>query len=82
MTRMEDVENRLGEIEDADAGGDNWADSTVGAQFGPGPRRACRERPLETLLINGPMGQLTKPEANLFDDKLANQHGFSFDGQK
>ena len=28
------------------------------------------------------MGQLTKPEANLFDDKLANQHGFSFDGQK
>ena len=28
------------------------------------------------------MGQLTKPDANLFDDKLTNQLGFCFDGQK
>ena len=27
------------------------------------------------------MSQLTRPEANLFDDKLTNQHGFSFNGQ-
>ena len=67
MTRMEDVENRLDDLEDADAGGDNWADSTVGAQFGPGPRRARRERPQETPFIDGPMGQRTKPAANLFD---------------
>ena len=82
MVQMEAVGSRLDDLEDADAGRDDWADSTVGAQFVPGPRRARRERPLETPLINGPMGQLTKPDANLFDDKLTNQPGFCFVGQK
>ena len=53
MVQMEAVESRLDDLEDAGAGEDNWADSTVGAQFGLGPRRARRERPLETPLING-----------------------------
>ena len=76
MVQMEVVEGRLDDLEDADAGGGDWADSTIGAQFGFGPRRTRRERPAETPTVNGPMGLLTKPDANLLDDKLANQLGF------
>ena len=82
MAQMEVVEGRLDDLEDVNDGGNDWADSTVGAQFGPGPRRHRRERPAETPIVNGPMGLLTKPDANLFDDKLANQAGFCFDGHK
>ena len=84
MSQMEAVEDRLDELENADGDRDEWADSTIGAQFSSGTRRARRERPVETPFIDGPLGQLIKPEVNLFDDKLATQagSGFRFDGQK
>ena len=82
LGQMEAVEGRLDDLENADDNRDEWADSTVGAQFGSGMRRARRERPVETPLIDGPLGQLIKPEVNLFDDKLTNQLAFCFDGQK
>ena len=82
VVQMEAVESRLDDLEGDEEGVGDWADSTVGAQFGPGQRRARRGRPAETPTINGPMGLLTKPETNLFDDKLANQPGFGFDGHK
>ena len=62
VVQMEAVESRLDDLEGDEEGVGDWADSTVGAQFGPGQRRARRGRPAETPTINGPMGLLTKPE--------------------
>ena len=68
-------------MEDAD-GGEASNDSTIGAHVSANTRRRVgRARAQETLLISGLMGQLTRPYASLFDDKLANQL-YSFDGQK
>ena len=83
LTRKVDGFNdRVDKLEDEDAGS-GYGDATIGAHFGTEPRRRTRrERPIELPLIVGSMGQLTKPEASLFDDKLANQASFGFDGQK
>ena len=80
--KVESLNGRVGKLEDEDAD-DGYDDATIGAHFGAeSRRRARREKPIELPLIVGSMGQLTKPEASLFDDKLANQAGFGFDGQK
>ena len=66
--KLKDLEGRM---EDMD-GGDTSNDSTIGAHFSANPRhRAGRARVQETPLIRGPKGQLTRPDATLFDDKLA-----------
>ena len=54
----------------------------MGRLYSRSPVRLWPKRPIETPTINGPMGLLTKPDANLFDDKLANQVGLCFDGHK
>ncbi len=60
---------------------DPWTDYTVGAQFGPGGAQP-RDKAEILPLVLGPLGQLYDPHAKLFDDKLANQSSFEFDGSK
>ena len=80
--KFDDLCDRVDELE-VDVAGGGSDDPTIGANFGSEPRRrARRERQIELPFIIGSMGQLTKPEASLFDDKLAHQAGFGFDGQK
>ena len=77
-TLQDDVEELKARV---DGACDPWADGTVGAQYGPGGRQPrARAEPLPLVL--GPLGQLYDPHAKLFDDKLANQSNFQFDGSK
>ena len=75
------VESRLDGLEGDESGHDG--DDTIGADYGGGYNRRSRRVKEEALpLTLGAMGQLTKPESCLFDDKLTNQASFGFDGQK
>ena len=74
MTLQEDVLELKAKVE-------STGDYTIGAQYGPGGQQLrAKAEPLPLQL--GPPGQLHDPHARLFDDKIASQSTFQFDGSK
>ena len=80
LTEMDIVKQKIVDITEGSF--DPWADGTVGAHYGHGSGRKPRAKPQPLPLKIGALGQLHDANARLFDDRLASQSRFQFDGNK